>query len=299
MSAKRLLLGLLLVGAGLVALGWGLAPTPRQREVILPGDKVWLPPGVPASPTVAWTPTPTPAPTFTPAPTPTRKPGTTATHGPQVTRPAFTPAAQATATPLPPATPVTDLTPPAVAPLEPRLLEVEWPGVLRQGDSDWVRLTLRVDEQGNLTPTVQFGDHEVSGQPVNIPNLYDTHIIQVEARLDMAGVQVTPTGDLTERLYPGQPASLYWTLYADTVGDYRGVLSVHLLLTPKQGGEVERRTLAVTYFEVRVVNFLGLSAFWVRLFGGLSTVLGLFLDLPEIFKVLRQLRGTPQASTEG
>ena len=107
----------------------------------------------------------------------------------------------------------------------------------------------------------------------------------------MAGLVVQPTGVLSERLYPGEPATLYWTVRAEEVGTYRGVLSVHLVLTPKAGGEVQRRAVAITYLEMEVVNFLGLNAFWVRLFGGVSTVFGLLLDLPEILSALRNLTG--------
>ncbi len=172
---------------------------------------------------------------------------------------------------------------------ERRLLTVEWPRKMRQGDGDWVRLYLEADETGRITPTVTAGGHTVGGQPIHIPNLYETHILSVEALLQIAGLDVHPEEPVMERLFPGRPVDIYWTVRADEVGTYRGVLQVDLLLMPKTSNDISRLPLAAPRLEIQVVNFLGLSAFWVRLFGWFGTLIGLLLNLPDLLEVWRTL----------
>ena len=83
-------------------------------------------------------------------------------------------------------------TEPAAVPVlnESRRLTLEFPPAIRLGDYEVVRLTLEVDALGNLTPTAEVAGNAVSGKTVEIPDLYDTHIVFAEARIDMAGVEV-------------------------------------------------------------------------------------------------------------
>src|SRR5512138_1354461 len=67
--------------------------------------------------------------------------------------------------------PATTLVPLQPALPERRRLTLEFPPEIRVGDADVVRLTLEVDELGNLTPTAEIGGHVVTGQTVEIPNL--------------------------------------------------------------------------------------------------------------------------------
>jgi len=174
---------------------------------------------------------------------------------------------------------------------ERRLLTVEWPRRLRQGDSDWVRLRLEVDERGTITPTVTVGEHEIEGQPVYIPDLYDTHHVYVQARLDAVGLHLKPAGMVQEPLQPGQTVELYWTLRGDEAGTYQAVLTARLRLVPRAETSTEREiVLAHQLFQVQVVNFLGLSGFWVRMGGIFSAVLGMLLQVPDLLDLWERLR---------
>ena len=88
---------------------------------------------------------------------------------------------------------------------EARLLSFEWPSEMRQGDSDILRLSFVVDEGGRITPTAVFADHQIESQAIEIENLYDTHLVRAEARLDLAGPQVLPSGTQIKRMFPGDP----------------------------------------------------------------------------------------------
>lgn len=243
------------------------------------------PPTVPPIQTIASpaAETPRPTATHTVSPVPTR-PSWPTQAGPMMTlpAPAATPTAMVTPMPMASSTPYGAL-------YEPRLLTVEWPPRLRQGDGDWIRLALLVDEQGNVTPTVTQGGHTISGEPMPIPNLYDTHVLFVRARLDAAGLLVEPHNEVTEELQPGEPLYIYWTVRGEELGRYRAVLTAHLVMEPKAGGRVQTYPLAYTFLDMEVVNFLGLSGFWVRVLGVLSGLFGLILNLPDLLDLWQRL----------
>ncbi|MGQ9832915.1 MAG: hypothetical protein ACUVRJ_03805 [Candidatus Villigracilaceae bacterium] len=101
------------------------------------------------------------------------------------------------------------ITPTASAPalLAARRLTLEFPCKIRVGDSDILRLTPEVDELGGLTPTVEVAGHAVTGETVQIPNLYEAHTALVESRLDLAGMLVEPSGIQSDQLLPWQRCS--------------------------------------------------------------------------------------------
>ena len=170
--------------------------------------------------------------------------------------------------------------PPAIQ--EARHLTLEWPPTIRVGDSDVIRLTLEVGAQGNLTPTAQIEGHETHGETVFIPDLYDTHNVMAEARLDMAGMQVTPEGEVSEPLLPGQSVTFFWSVRPQEVGNYRGTIWVHLRFIPHDGSEESRKPLNAQLVELQAVNFLGLGGSAARWMGTLGTLIGSFFSLENL-----------------
>ncbi len=209
------------------------------------------------------------APASSPAPVSTEPPLATsaATEASQATQPAALPT-------QPPAIP------------EARHLTLEWPPDIRVGDSDVIRLTLEVDAQGNLTPTAQVKGHDTRGGTVFIPNLYETHYVFVEARLDLVGVEVSPTDEKSEPLLPGQSVTFIWSVRPHEIGTYRGTIQVHLRFVPIGGGAESRTQLSSQLVEVRAVNFLGLGGVAARLVGVLGTVLGSLITLDNLIDLL-------------
>jgi hypothetical protein len=161
-------------------------------------------------------------------------------------------------------------------------MTLEWPPTIRVGDSDVIRLTLEVDELGNVTPTAQIEGHETRGETVFIPNLYDTHNVMAEARLDLAGVQVTPEGDVSEPLLPGQSATFFWSVLPQEVGTFRGTIWVHLRFIPHDGGPESRRPLTAQLVEIQAANLLGLGGNTARWAGALGTLVGSFISLQDV-----------------
>jgi hypothetical protein len=182
---------------------------------------------------------------------------------------------------------------------ERRRLTVEFPPQIRIGDSDLVRLTLEVDELGNLTPTAEIGGNLVSGEMVEIPNLYESHHVIAEARFDLAGMDVRPADLASEALAPGNSVTFRWSIRPADVGVYRGTIWLYLRFVDKQTGEESRKTVSAQLVEIEAVNFLGLSGNWARTTGIIGSVVGTVIGFPfleDIVKFLlkRRPRPTPE-----
>lgn len=198
---------------------------------------------------------------------------------------------QATA-PLPserPTLAATEQTPPSPQPALPerRRLTLEFPPEIRAGDSDRVRLTLEVDDLGNLTPTAEVGGNVVTGEVVEIPNLYETHHVVAEARLDLAGMDVRPADLISEPLAPGNSVTFYWSIRPDEVGLYRGTLWLYLRFVDKTTGEESRKTISAQPVDIEAVNLLGLSGEWARTTGVVGSVVGTIIGFPFFEDIVR------------
>ena len=172
---------------------------------------------------------------------------------------------------------------------ERRRLTVEFPPQIRAGDSDLVRLTLEVDDLGNLTPTAEIGGNVVNGQVVEIPNLYESHHVIAEARFDLAGMDVRPADLVSEALAPGNSVTFRWSIRPADVGVYRGTVWLYLRFVDKQTGEESRKTVSAQLVEIEAVNFLGLSGNWARTTGIIGSVVGTVIGFPFLEDIVKFL----------
>jgi hypothetical protein len=171
------------------------------------------------------------------------------------------------------------------------MLALEFPPKMRAGDSERIVLSLEVDERGNITPTAEVAGNVVQGEVIEIPNVFETHNVVAEARLDLAGVDVRPTDAVKEPLRPGQKLVFYWSVSPANPGKYQGTLWFYLNFVSLADGLQSRRALSVQKIELEAVDLFGLKAGparWLGLAGGfVSSVLGLpFLD--EMLKFLQK-----------
>jgi hypothetical protein len=172
---------------------------------------------------------------------------------------------------------------------ESRRLTLEYPARIKAGDSDIIRLTLEVDTLGNVTPTAVTAGNEVTGQTVQIPNVYDTHNVIAEARLDLAGVETRPGDLISEPLLPGESVNFFWSVRPEAAGTYRGTVWLFLRFVDKTTKEESRKPLAAQTIEISSGDLLGLSGNLARLTGGVGSVVGALLGFPFIDDVLKWL----------
>jgi hypothetical protein len=175
---------------------------------------------------------------------------------------------------------------------ETRRLTLEFPPVMRTGDSTRIRLRLEVDDQGNITPTAIVEGNVVTGEVVEIPNLYETHNVIAEARLDMAGMEVQPSGTISEPLRQGQSVTFYWSVRPEKSGKYEGAAWLHLRFVPRDGGEESRIPVSVQFLEIESKSFLGfLTGGTARGIGALGSVIGSVLGFPFVDDFAKWLWG--------
>lgn len=174
---------------------------------------------------------------------------------------------------------------------ERRFLTLEFPPQIRAGDSDRVRLTLEVDEQGNLTPTAVVGGNIVTGEVIEIPNLYETHRVIVEAKFDIAGLEVSPPELISQGLEQGQAVTFIWSVRPREVGVYRGTIWLYLRFVDKVSGEESRKTVAAQDVDIEAVNLLGLSASLARTLGVGGSVIGTIIGFPFFEDIVKFIFG--------
>jgi hypothetical protein len=196
--------------------------------------------------------------------------------------PIAVPTAQPTAQPNQPSAP------PAI--LETRRLTLEFPPKMRAGvEGDIIRLTLEVDDLGNITPTAQIEGNVVVGETIEIPDLYETHNVTAEARLDLAGMQVQPAEAVYEPLKRGQSATFYWSIRPQETGVYRGTVWLHLSFVNKSTGEEDRIAVSAQIIEIEAVDFFGFSVNVARTAGVVGSVVGGVIGFPFLEDILRFL----------
>jgi hypothetical protein len=172
---------------------------------------------------------------------------------------------------------------------ERRRLTLEYPPQIRAGDSDVVRLTLEVDQAGNITPTAAVEGNVVTGGTIEIPNLYETHHVIVEARFDVAGLQVTPPDLNSQTLSPGQTVRFFWSIRSEEVGIYRGTIWLYLRFVDKVSAEESQTAVSAQIVEIEAVNLFGIPANVVRFAGGAGSVIGSILGFPFLEDAVRFL----------
>ena len=165
---------------------------------------------------------------------------------------------------------------------------------MRAGDSDIIRLTLEVDDQGNVVPTAEVEGNVVTGEVIEIPNLYETHQIVAEARFDIAGLEVRPTELISEPISQGQTAVFYWSVRPAEVGVYRGTIWLYLRFVDKSSGEESQKTVSAQTVEIEAVNFLGLPANLARSTGVVGSIVGTILGFPFLEDIVRFIFGRRQ-----
>lgn len=212
---------------------------------------------------------------------PEASPGNVATSEPAASEAPAEPTQSAvlpTAVPLPTAQPALP---------ERRRLTLEFPPRIRLGDSGEVRLMLEVDDLGNLTPTAEVGGNVVTGEVIEIPNLYESHHVIAEARFDIAGMEVRPAELSSEPLSQGNAALFKWSIRPPEVGVYRGTIWLYLRFVDKSSGEESRKTVSAQSVEIEATNFLGLSGNLARMTGIAGSILGTILGFPFLEEILK------------
>ena len=174
---------------------------------------------------------------------------------------------------------------------ESRRLTLEFPPTMRAGDSDIVRLTLEVDDLGNITPTAQFEGNVVTGEVIQFPDLYESHYVIAESRFDIAGVEIRPADLINVPLAKGQTATFSWSIRPSDVGVYRGTIWLYLRFVDKLNGDESRLTVSAQIVEIEAANLIGLSGSAARMAGFIGSIVGTVIGFPFLEDIVKFLYG--------
>lgn len=189
-------------------------------------------------------------------------------------------------------TPPETITDPQPVLLETRRLTLEFPPKIKADSaSDIVRLTLEVDDLGNITPTAYFETNTVTGEVIQIPNLYETHNVGVEASFDIAGFEVKPSGSVYQPIRQGQPITFSWSIRSPQVGKFRGTIWVHLVFVDKTTNEESRLPVSAQIVDIEAVDLFGFSTNFVKTSGVVGSVLGIVVGFPFFDDIVKYLWG--------
>jgi len=206
--------------------------------------------------------------------------------------PATTVPASLSPTPFSSATPADSGDGPQPAIPETRRLTLEYPRRIKAGvESDVVRLTLEVDDLGNITPTAEVDGNVVEGEVIEIPNLYQTHNVTAEAQFDIAGFEVKPPGTTYQPLKQGEAVTFFWSIRPQDVGKFRGTISLFLNFEDRNSGEQSRSAVSIQFVEIEAVDFFGFSTNFVRTSGVVGSVLGVVVGFPFFDDIVKYFWG--------
>jgi len=164
--------------------------------------------------------------------------------------------------------------------LEPRLLTLDWPKIIRLDDMATILLTLTVDVDGRRSGTIPLAD------------VYAGYNVIAEAELDLPRLQVHPPGVVSQPLLPGQSITFSWSVRPGEVGRYSGKVWFTLRFVPSGQANNPESDLPVAALpvEFEVDSIAGLSGGSARLLGIIGTFLGLILALPFLVDGLGRVR---------
>ncbi len=173
---------------------------------------------------------------------------------------------------------------------ESRWVVVDYPLGIKVGDSELIDLTFTTDGEV-LAATASLEGREIDLEPVEIPDVYETHNVVAVASLLAAGLQVEPAGEIAEPLRPGRDANFRWSLSAEETGEHRLALSLRLRFLPKAGGDAVEATFWAGDYAVSARSVFGLTAPQATWIGSLGSVVGTILGFPFLKEFLNWLRG--------
>ncbi len=172
--------------------------------------------------------------------------------------------------------------------VEPRTVELEWPDVLRLGNSDVIRLTLLPSGEAYIVRT-EFPDHTTAQQVVPVERLPGYALFAV-ARLEGVQFDLSPQGDQALPLPPGQQVTWYWSVSPRQAGRHRLALTLYLRQVDPQGVlPVHEAPVFSRGLEVQVSSVLGLTTRQAARTGLVFTLLGLLVG--GLFLVRQALPG--------
>ncbi len=158
--------------------------------------------------------------------------------------------------------------------VQPRLLVLTWPRVVRLGDAGRITLDVLPDPASPAALTADGGQ----------PNL------MVDARLEIPDARLQPPpGLVSQTLLMSQSLHFEWRAAPYRATEINGAVWVYYRFVAPKTGEQEQVLVAVKPVQMQVVSLAGLSAGAARAAGWAGAVFGIILSFPLLDDALRRL----------
>jgi hypothetical protein len=181
----------------------------------------------------------------------------------------------------------TGLTP---AILEDRRETLEWPASMRIGDKDTITLAFKVNNGGNPTPDPASEVNAEGSNGQSLTNVFATHSVMVEGRLEVAGMQVEPANPISASLLKGQPVSFKWEVSLPRAGSYECTLWLTLHFLPLDGSEASNQPVYARRIRINGTSLLGIGGPAARLLGGGGVLLSAVVVFDDMIVVVINMK---------
>lgn len=145
--------------------------------------------------------------------------------------------------------------------VEDNQIYVRWPESIWTGDKEHIQVGMAI----NSSLTGSKNASEMSKD-----NL-DQYFMNIEARIDVAGLGISPAGVSSQNIFPGQQIQFSWEITPQREGDYEGVIWIFLNLIPKDKKEESKKEILLAKtIEIQTRNYLGMNMQTTRILAALS-----------------------------
>ncbi len=168
--------------------------------------------------------------------------------------------------------------------LEREQFSIYWPERILSGESETIQILVKLDRDflsnSNLSEINDFQ---------KIISL-DAYYVNLEARVEMAGIDVNPSGVISKNILPGQKISFTWVILGKFAGDYQGTVWLYMNLIPKESSEKTLKEIILAKpINIQVHNFLGLRIIFVRVIMSVLIFVSIIVALFIAHKTKSQL----------
>jgi hypothetical protein len=163
------------------------------------------------------------------------------------------------------------------------MLELEYPGSMRLGDSDVVVVSLFNTESGYIIEA-EFPDHTLTTQKLTVAQLPDYRTYATGTLLG-TGFVILPEHEQRYEISEGQSITWHWSISPNSAGRHRLSLLVSLAWVPEKAaaGPIKEQLLFSRSIEIRVNSFLGLERSQALMSGFIGLLFGSGLGLGALF----------------
>jgi len=146
--------------------------------------------------------------------------------------------------------------------LEDNQISIRWPESIRTGEKDSIQINVSLAQ--DFRPLI---DQSTTSRLQEIELPVNQFNINLEARVDLAGMRIEPEGLLSKNIRPGQKIKFNWDISSNRAGEYDGTLWLYMNLVPKdQTSEKMKEVLLAKPIKITITNILGFPVIFIRVF---------------------------------